>query len=139
MFKFLNKIFSGKDSEFGSRSSSWRKIRKEFLKENPTCRACGTDEDLEVHHIVPYHVSPEKELDKKNLITLCGKRCHFIFGHFCDWRSWNDSVVSDCDSYNSKRLLRPKLKEKNNDNIKSDRSAFIDAMLFSWNDRSKYK
>lgn len=135
MFRFLKNILQNSKNEFGSRSSSWRKVRKDFLKENPVCSACGSEDDLEVHHIVPYHVSPEKELDKNNLITLCGKRCHFIFGHFCDWKSWNDNVVDDCNSYNSKRISRPKIKEKNNEKIKTNRSAFIDAMLFSWNDR----
>lgn len=128
MFKFLKSIFAPKNNQFGSRSPLWKKIRKEFLKENPVCRACGTSEDLEVHHIIPYHISPEKELDMENLITLCGKRCHFVFGHFCDWRSWNQDVLNDCDKYNSKRIARP-IKIKKNRN----RSSFVDAMLSNWN------
>jgi len=64
----------------------------------------------------------------ENLITLCGKRCHFVFGHFCDWRSWNQDVLNDCDKYNSKRIARP-IKIKKNRN----RSSFVDAMLSNWN------
>lgn len=35
------------------------------------------------------------ELEQWNLITLCEKRghdCHFVFGHFHNWRCWNPLV-----------------------------------------------
>ncbi len=99
MFGFIDKIYG--------RSSSWRSTRNEHVKNNPTCAACGTDKDLDVHHVVPYHVDPSLELDPNNLITLCGKRCHYVFGHLCDWKSWNEEVVEDCRKYNLKRLNRP--------------------------------
>jgi 5-methylcytosine-specific restriction enzyme A len=91
MFGFIDKMYG--------RSSQWRKVRAEHLKKHPTCAACGRKEGLEVHHIVPYHISPERELDPTNLITLCGKYCHFVFGHFMDWKSWNDEVIQDCEDY----------------------------------------
>lgn len=90
------------------RSSEWKRVRKEFLKENPQCAACGRKEDLEVHHIVPYHISPERELDPSNLITLCGKYCHFVFGHLMDYKSWNKNVVEDCKKYYILRINRPR-------------------------------
>lgn len=37
------------------------------------CRKCGSDEDLEVHHIIP--VSKGGTNSQANLITLC-HRCH---------------------------------------------------------------
>lgn len=89
------------------RSSSWKKVRKDFLRSNPKCAACGRTEDLEVHHIVPYYIDKTKELDETNLITLCGKNCHFVFGHLFDWKSWNEDVIDDCKKFRRKVINRP--------------------------------
>ncbi len=96
---FLDKIYG--------RSPKWRKVRAEHIKNNPTCAACGRKDGLEVHHIVPYHIDPDKELDPDNLITLCGKYCHFIFGHLMDWKSWNENVVRDSTLYLLAKTQRP--------------------------------
>jgi hypothetical protein len=97
MFNFLD--------NFG-RSSSWRTVRNKHLKKFPTCAACGRTKNLEVHHIVPYQVDRSKELDTDNLITLCGDYCHFVFGHFMDYKSWNTNVVEDSKKYYMERLNR---------------------------------
>lgn len=99
MFSFLDKMYG--------RSPKWRKVRAEHIKQHPTCAACGRKDNLEVHHIVPYHIDPDKELDPSNLITLCGKYCHFVFGHLMDWKSWNENVVRDCTLYNISISQRP--------------------------------
>ena len=91
MFGFIDRMYG--------RSPKWRSVRNEHIENNPTCAACGRKDGLEVHHIVPYHVDPSKELDPTNLITLCGKRCHFVFGHLLDWKSWNENVVRDSTLY----------------------------------------
>ena len=96
---FLDKIYG--------RSPKWRKVRAEHIEKNPTCAACGRKDGLEVHHIVPYHIDPDKELDPDNLITLCGKYCHFIFGHLMDWKSWNENVVRDSTLYLLAKRKRP--------------------------------
>lgn len=98
MFRFLD--------NFG-RSSSWKRVRQEHLKSNPFCAACGRKDNLEVHHIIPYQIDPSKELDPNNLITLCGKYCHFVFGHFMDWKSWNENVINDSINYSKNKLNRP--------------------------------
>lgn len=78
------------------RSPQWEKIRNDHLAANPKCAACGTAESLEVHHVKPFHIFPELELDPNNLITLCEYRgCHLRFGHSFLWRAWNPSVVLD--------------------------------------------
>ena len=60
--------------EFGSkRSSKWPKVRKDYLKLNPECAACGGKTSLNVHHILPYHIRPDLELEPSNLLTLCEK------------------------------------------------------------------
>jgi 5-methylcytosine-specific restriction enzyme A len=105
MFLSLFKKFEG---YFQGRSYSWTKIRKEHLRKYPECAACGRKDTLEVHHIVPYHVDPKKELDPNNLITLCGKHCHFVFGHLMDWKSWNKDVCRDVVKYRHQHESRPR-------------------------------
>ena len=54
-------------------SPEWRKKREERLKyDNYHCRACGSTEDLECHHVTYDHFGDEPIED---LITLC-KECH---------------------------------------------------------------
>lgn len=99
MFGLIDKLYG--------RSPKWRKVRAEHIKNNPYCAACGRKDGLEVHHIVPYHINPDLELEPSNLITLCGKYCHFIFGHYMDWKSWNENVVRDSTLYYVSKTQRP--------------------------------
>lgn len=99
-----NKTFGKK------RSPEWRKVRRGFLKLHPVCAACGGNKKLEVHHVVPFHIDPSKELDETNLITLCEKKghdCHFHFGHLLDWESFNSNVRDDAASFLNKVKNRP--------------------------------
>lgn len=89
------------------RSPKWANVRKQHLKDNPNCAACGKDKKLEVHHIKPVHTHPDLELDPLNLITLCADPCHIIFGHLMDWKSWNTEVVKDSSVYLNKVKNRP--------------------------------
>lgn len=80
---------------FGAaRSGKWSEVRKDFLKLHPACEACGVKDDLNVHHIKPFHQFPELELDPSNLITLCRKH-HFEVGHLGNWRTANATVRAD--------------------------------------------
>jgi hypothetical protein len=90
-----------------SRSGKWRTIRKKYLEHNNYCRCCGRNSQLQVHHIVPVSVDSSKELDESNLITLCSTYCHFVFGHFMSWNSWNPNVVEDCEAYLEKVKNKP--------------------------------
>lgn len=101
MFDFLRKKV-----RYAYRSPKWRTIRKQHLEIQPECQACGRDSNLEVHHIVPVHVADDLELDMGNLITLCEK-CHLIFGHLYDYKSWNEYVVSDTEKFRKKVDRRP--------------------------------
>ena len=80
----------------GQRSSKWPEVRAEFVKKHPVCEACGTADELNVHHIEPFHLKPELELVPKNLITLCRKD-HYFIGHDPDgpWKpakpNWSKS------------------------------------------------
>ena len=78
-----------------ARSPRWDAVRAAHLRREPFCRWCGGDHDLEVHHIHPFHDCPERELDPRNLITLCdarGRQCHLRVGHLGDWRGFNPVV-----------------------------------------------
>lgn len=90
-----------------NRSPEWPNIRKQHLIKQPFCQACGSKKNLEVHHIEPFHVNPSRELDPNNLITLCGKNCHLVFGHLMDYSSWNTRVVEDSEVYLNKVKNRP--------------------------------
>jgi 5-methylcytosine-specific restriction protein A len=101
MFWFSKKL------RYAERSPSWPKVRKEHIKNNPYCAACGRTDSLEVHHIEPVHANPERELDPSNLITLCDKYCHLAVGHLMDYKSWNKDVHNDSKVYLSKVKKRP--------------------------------
>ena len=92
------------------RSSHWPAIRAAHLKEELACQVCGTLEKLNLHHIEPVHIAPDKELDPHNLITLCeGKDggCHLRWGHLFNWKSWNEQVRMDATIWHLKITMRP--------------------------------
>lgn len=102
------------DKEQGSkRSSKWPAVRKKFLANNPACAVCGaTNGKREVHHIRPFHLHPNLELDSSNFITLCenkndGINCHLSFGHLGSFKSYNVDVVADAKTWNNKIKGRP--------------------------------
>jgi hypothetical protein len=99
--------FFNKEIRFAKRSKDWPALRQKHLSEQPCCAACGSCLKPEVHHIVPVHLDPSRELDPDNLITLCDKYCHFVFGHLMNYRSWNIDIIKDAKVYNDKLKNRP--------------------------------
>lgn len=94
------------------RSSEWPKVRDQWLKDNPTCAACGGKEKLEVHHKYPFAWpnGAALELDPNNFITLCekpGHDCHLMVGHLGDWKSRNSQVCEDSANLLKKIQCRP--------------------------------
>lgn len=89
------------DREFSvPRSGHWPTVRKKHLVDHPNCALCGSNKKIEVHHIKPFHLHPDLELDPTNLITLCesgsnGVICHLLFGHLGNFKSINPNVVED--------------------------------------------
>ena len=81
------------------RSPQWQRVRKEHLLREPACAACGhKGRGLQVHHIKPFHLHPQLELDPRNLITLCelrGRDHHLLLGHLNAWESYNEHVRDD--------------------------------------------
>lgn len=79
------------------RSAGWDRVRDRHLEMFPFCAGCGGIRDLQVHHIVPFHVSPDLELVPRNLITLCmgDYDCHLRLGHGGSFRCYNPDIVRD--------------------------------------------
>ena len=80
-----------------TRSSGWWKVRKEHLKKYPSCFICGKKKNIHVHHIKDFSTYPELELDPDNLMSLCGKMCHRLFGHLLNWKSINEHIREDAE------------------------------------------
>jgi 5-methylcytosine-specific restriction endonuclease McrA len=77
------------------RSDKWPAARRAHLKIEGWCRYCGGVKNLEVHHIMPFHDDPARELDPANFITLCeraGIECHLHAGHNDNWKNFNPGV-----------------------------------------------
>ena len=89
------------------RSPEWPKVEHAWLKLHPTCAVTGSRENLNVHHIKPYHLHPELELDPTNFITLA-RDVHFLIGHLGDWKSFNADVVKDSAAWAERVVDRPK-------------------------------
>jgi len=98
-----------------SRSPLWPSVRLEKIKEaGYRCQCCGKEAKylgrwtLQVHHIIPFHIDPSKELDKSNLVVLCGHpSCHLDKGHLRNFKSFNPNVIEDCKIWNQKYSTKP--------------------------------
>ncbi len=109
ILSYIKKIFTKNTFQaLTVRSGKWRTVRRTHLEKNPACAACGTTKQLIVHHCKPVYLNPERELDFENLITLCEKNnCHFAFGHFYNWNSFNENVREDAANWLLKIKNRP--------------------------------
>jgi len=97
-----------------TRSGHWPSVRKHHLESCPRCAACGSDKRLQVHHIKPFHLHPELELNDKNLITLCmgSNECHLLIGHGDDYKCYNPNVESDAQACLADPMKRQALAER---------------------------
>lgn len=105
--KRITEYFAG----MPARSPQWPAVRKSWLKIHPACAACGTTTNLEVHHIQPFFLRPDLELNPNgdNLITLCetAGNCHLFVGHLKNWKSYNKNVKEDAAVVLKKIKTRP--------------------------------
>ena len=113
LIKHVIDVSKGKHPLNSVRSSHWVATRRKHLQVHPTCSLCGGSDKIEVHHIRPFHLNPELELDPNNLITLCesgkgGVNCHLHLGHLGNFKSYNTTVMEDADKWCLKISNRPK-------------------------------
>lgn len=72
----LNPNWQG-GSRVNKRGSHWQAIRRRILERDKCCVACGSDERLHIHHVLPFRLfdSPADANDETNLVALCPP-CH---------------------------------------------------------------
>jgi hypothetical protein len=86
-----------------ARSSKWPRVRLAHLRAEPACALCGATNDLQVHHIVAFHIRPDLELDDANLVTLCDgttnriSGCHLRRGHLGNLTNYNPNIRQECN------------------------------------------
>lgn len=98
----------GKAPPGAARSPKWRKTRDGFIV-GKQCAVCGGWKFLVAHHVIPFHLAPDLELDPANLIVLCeakryGINCHLLLGHLGNWQRPNPQVLADV-AYWHQRLI----------------------------------
>lgn len=94
----------GADAAGKPRSGKWAAVERAHLRRHPRCAVCGGKKALNVHHVEPYHLAPQKELNRRNLITLCRGplNCHLLFGHLGDYKAHNPFVRLDAAVWRGK-------------------------------------
>lgn len=98
---YVKDRIQGKTTKGIKRDPNWRLYRKLHLKRNNQCEICWEKMTLEVHHILPFHLFPFKELDWDNLVTLC-RRCHLFVGHLDDYKKYNPNCREDIEDWHKK-------------------------------------
>lgn len=96
------------------RSPHWPSVEHKFKKTQPVCEACGSTKLIQVHHVKPFHLHPELELDPSNLISLCmgPNECHLRIGHGDDFKSYNPNVREDADAVKANTAVLPDIVTK---------------------------
>lgn len=80
------------DKTFGAkRSFEWSSFRKQHIMNK--CEYCNSKWFLNLHHVLPFHLYKELELEPTNICTLC-RSCHLLLGHFQKWASFNEDIKS---------------------------------------------
>lgn len=78
------------------RSPKWPAFEKRIIEAHPFCSFCGQIESkvkLVGHHIQPYHLHPDLELEESNILVV-GETCttgnhHLLLCHYGNWSKWN--------------------------------------------------
>jgi hypothetical protein len=107
MIRKIKDVVQGKAPISAKRSGHWPTVRKHHLEKHGECAVCGDKDKLEVHHIKPFHIHPELELDPDNLITMCESKsygiiCHLLIGHNGSYKDINPNVVEDSKAWREK-------------------------------------
>lgn len=83
---------------FRGRSPKWSSLRDRFTKEKKRCAISGLETDLEVHHVKPFHLFPDLELEWDNLCLLT-RPIHYLVGHCCKWSYYNARFPQHLDQW----------------------------------------
>ena len=105
--QYIKDRIQGKAPKGAKRSPQWRAVRDLHIKLNPQCIVCGGKTKLVAHHIIPFSIAPDLELNMENLLTLCeskkyGINCHLFMGHLGGYRRVNPTCLSDALTWQMK-------------------------------------
>jgi hypothetical protein len=66
---------------------------------------------MQVHHVKPFHLHPELELEESNLISLCmgDNECHLFIGHGDSFKCYNPNVREDAAKFMTSSAKERKL------------------------------
>ena len=106
LLQFLKDKWRG--NLFGAaRSSQWSQTKRDFEILHPKiCPVCGTKKKIELHHLKPFHLSPELENDFNNLMWGCRDHHYFVY-HLMSWKSFNINAKEDAKVWLEKIKNRP--------------------------------
>ena len=81
------------------RSPHWSAFRDAWKKTHPDCQGCGSFENIQVHHVIPFSKAPAEELSKSNVMSMCmGKNeCHLRIAHAGAFAFYNPHVRAHCE------------------------------------------
>jgi len=88
------------------RSPHWSAFRDAWVRQHPTCAACGSVKDIQCHHKKPFHLFPMEELQPTNFISLCetiGVEHHLRIGHLGNFKNYNPNVEWDASELLEKK------------------------------------
>ena len=109
IFWFLEDVLQGKTTLLGGklRSSGWYQFRKIHIKKE--CCYCGRKgtflKPLQLHHLRPFHLFPEDELNPDNVETFCNE-CHLREAHLMSYKSFNINVKEKA------KIMREEIKNR---------------------------
>jgi len=107
MFTFIRFVIRNKQYTVkkARRAYKTHKVMQKYRSEHPECAWCGRNKKLDVHHIIPVSVAPERAGDYSNLMMLCRKpQCHLIVGHDTNYgRRYVENIEEIC---NKKQVVR---------------------------------
>ena len=113
------KVHEKKHSEhYAKIKEKWEEFEKEYWRKYPEekyCHVCGEKKNVELHHIIPRHIAPDKIFDESNLIPLC-RHDHLVFGHLGNFEWWNPHIREDAEMlYNLLQKRRKEFEDKHPD------------------------
>lgn len=93
-------LYDAHREQGAKRSPHWPAVEHAHKAAHPDCAACGSVQSTEVHHVLPFHLFPQHELDPENLITLCrhSPDCHIHIGHGGNFKDYNPNIRADAAS-----------------------------------------
>ena len=92
----------------------WLRFKRQYWKEHKDeryCHICGSKKNIQLHHIYPRHLFPEKIFDENNLIPLC-RACHLRFGHLGNFEKYYDPNIKEFAKQTYSRIQKIRDEEK---------------------------